>query len=53
MLRERNNTAHAYDGAAAARLVDLIISDYIPEFQRLRDGLVARYGEKFLVGPEV
>ena len=53
MLRERNNTAHVYDGAAAARLVDLIISDYIPEFQRLRDGLVARYGEKFLVGPEV
>ena len=45
MLRDRNNTAHVYDGRAAAELVKTIISGYVPEFVRLRDGLVARYGE--------
>lgn len=52
MLRERNNTAHVYDGAAALKLVTVVIVSYIPEFKRLRDGLLDRYGEEFLMGPE-
>lgn len=45
MLRDRNNTAHVYDQQLAKQLVDLTISRYIPEFVRLRDGVVGRYGE--------
>lgn len=52
MLRERNNTARVYDGAAALKLVTAVIVSYIPELKRLRDGLLARYGEEFLMGPE-
>lgn len=52
MLRERNNTAHIYDGAAALKLIRAVIVSYIPEFERLQEGLVSRYGEKFLMGPE-
>lgn len=44
MLRDRNNSAHIYDGEAAAALVRTIIDRYIPEFTRLREGLVSRYG---------
>ena len=44
MLRDRNNTAHVYDGAEAAALVKAVIDRYIPEFKRLREGLLARYG---------
>lgn len=44
----------AYEGepVAALKLVTTIIVSYIPEFERRRDGLLARYGEKFLMGPE-
>lgn len=45
MLRDRNNTAHVYDGAAAEALVETIIERYIPEFERLRAGLLERYGD--------
>ena len=45
MLRDRNNTTHVYDGKAASRLVESIIHQYIPEFERLQKGLLARYGE--------
>ena len=44
MLRDRNNTAHVYDARAARRLADTVIGVYLPEFERLRDGLLARYG---------
>lgn len=45
MLRDRNDSAHIYDEERARRLVDAIIADYIPEFERANQGLVARYGE--------
>ena len=45
MLRDRNNTAYVYDGEASRALVDTIIKTYLPEFERLREGLVARYGD--------
>ena len=44
MLRERNNTAHMYDAQAALQLVGHILSDYIPAFVRMRDGISSRYG---------
>ncbi len=44
MLRDRNNTAHVYDSEAASALVATTLERYIPEFQRLRAGLLARYG---------
>ena len=43
MLRERNDTAHMYDEAAALRLVRHILRDYIPAFVRMRDEIAARY----------
>lgn len=45
MLRDRNNTAHVYDARSASALVQTVVQTYIPEFVRLRDGLLARYGE--------
>lgn len=45
MLRDRNNTSHEYDSSKARALVDVIIERYIPEFQRVEDGLRERYGE--------
>lgn len=45
MLRDRNDSAHIYDGEKARRLVDTIINDYLPEFVRLERGLVHRYGK--------
>ncbi|QOL35354.1 HI0074 family nucleotidyltransferase substrate-binding subunit [Bifidobacterium lemurum] len=48
MLRDRNDSAHVYDAAPARRLVDTIITDYIPEFERLRQGLADRYGSLLL-----
>ena len=44
MLRDRNNTSHEYDSTKARALVDIIIERYIPEFQRVEDGLRERYG---------
>lgn len=52
MLRDRNNAAHTYDGDAAAALVDRIILDYVPEYERLRSGLLGRYGS-LLTEPNV
>ena len=45
MLRDRNNTARVYDENAAKQLVTTVIEHYIPEFVRLRDDVVSRYGE--------
>lgn len=45
MLRDRNDTTHIYDAEHAGRLVNTVIADYIPEFQRLKAGVDARYGD--------
>ena len=44
MLRDRNDSAHIYDADHARNLVHVIISKYIPEFERVLDGLDHRYG---------
>lgn len=44
MLRDRNDSAHIYDEERAKRLVRTIIEDYIPEFERVNEGLTIRYG---------
>ena len=44
MLRARNNMAHIYDGGEARRLVDEILTQYIPAFERLERGVSALYG---------
>ena len=44
MLRDRNDSAHIYDADRARRLVDTVIADYIPEFERVDEGLNIRYG---------
>jgi len=44
MLAQRNNMAHIYDASAAEALVQLILRDYIPAFQKLRDSISAKYG---------
>lgn len=43
MLSQRNNMAHIYDGEAAVELMERIIRDYIPEFQKLEEGILSRY----------
>lgn len=45
MLRDRNDSAHIYDGDRMLRLVDTIIAEYIPEFERMQRGLEQRYGQ--------
>ena len=51
MLRDRNDAAHVYDGNAAQALVNRIIVQYVPEFERLRANLLARYGD-MLTAPD-
>ena len=48
MLRDRNDTNHNYNGKIARELVDTIINDYIPEFERMQAGLLTRYGKTIL-----
>ncbi|MDO4849966.1 MAG: nucleotidyltransferase substrate binding protein [Coriobacteriia bacterium] len=48
MLRDRNTIMRIYDEAKELELVNAIIEDYIPAFQRLKEGLDARYGELLL-----
>lgn len=45
MLSQRNNMAHIYDASAARELVTLILRDYIPAFEQLRDSIVDKYGD--------
>lgn len=47
MLRDRNDTAHIYDGSKAIELVHTIIATYIPTFQQLEEAVVEHYGEDF------
>lgn len=46
MLRSRNDMTHIYDGDKAKQLVNTIIKVYIPEFQKIEKGLLARYEDK-------
>lgn len=48
MLKERNNTAHIYDGEAAKILVQRIITDFIPEFENLKSGIEKQYKDVLL-----
>lgn len=48
MLRDRNDSTHIYDADRARRLVDSIIALYIPEFDRVDEGLIVRYGRLLL-----
>lgn len=43
MLKERNNTAHIYNGDAAKLLIQQIITDFIPEFENLKSGIEKKY----------
>ena len=45
MLAQRNNFTHIYDAQAARRLMETIIRDYIPAFQKLEDSILRRYHE--------
>ena len=45
MLNDRNSMSHEYDGNAAQRLVQMIITSYIPAFCKVRDSIVKRYPE--------
>ncbi|MBO5570613.1 MAG: nucleotidyltransferase substrate binding protein [Oscillospiraceae bacterium] len=45
MLAQRNSLTHIYDAQAARRLMETIIRDYIPAFQKLEDSILRRYGE--------
>ena len=44
MLRARNDMTHIYDGSAAQRMVATILNEYIPTFQQMEEGILARYG---------
>ena len=43
MLSARNNMAYIYDGNAAQELVKHIISEYVPEFVKMRDRIIEKY----------
>ena len=45
MLAQRKNLTHIYDAQAARRLMETIIRDYIPAFQKLEDSILCRYHE--------
>ncbi len=44
MPSDRNNTAHVFDARSVFSFVQMVIQACIPEFVRLRDRLLARYG---------
>lgn len=46
MLRDRNDTTHIYNEQLAIALVDKVIKDYLPEFERMGRSIQARYGEE-------
>ena len=45
MLSARNDMAHLYDEYAAKILMHKVISEFVPVFQQMRNGLFARYRE--------
>jgi len=44
MLSDRNNTVPVFDARSVFSFVQMAIQTCVPEFVRLRDGLLARYG---------
>lgn len=40
MLKERNNTAHIYDGEAANRLLNRILEEYILAFIKVQESII-------------
>lgn len=48
MLKDRNDMAHIYDGAAAKHLVKRILEEYIPQFQKTEEELLKYYGEELI-----
>ena len=45
MLENRNDLAHIYDGGKARELADIIISKYVPAFQKMENAVNDRYGD--------
>lgn len=45
MLENRNDLAHIHDGGKARELADIIISKYIPEFQKMENAVNGSYGD--------
>lgn len=45
MLKARNDMSHIYDGGAAKKLVDVILTKYIPEFLKLQTNIQKVYGD--------
>ena len=46
MLRDRNSIAHVYGGEALERLVNIVLSSYIPAFCELETNIVKYYGSE-------
>ena len=46
MLRARNDMTHIYDALAARRLVDAVLQRYIPEFQKMKEGIESFYKDE-------
>ena len=44
MLRDRNNTTHIYDAAAAQELARNILKNYIPAFLAVQRAILEKYG---------
>ena len=44
MLSQRNNMAHIYDGEAAKQLMEQILREYLPAFEKLETSIESRYG---------
>ncbi|MCX4327421.1 MAG: HI0074 family nucleotidyltransferase substrate-binding subunit [Lachnospiraceae bacterium] len=45
MLKDRNDTAHIYDGDAAKKLTNRILEEYIPQFVKLEMEIRKNYGD--------
>ena len=45
MMENRSDLAHIYDGGKARELADIIISKYVPEFQKMENAVNGRYGD--------
>lgn len=48
MLKDRNDMAHIYNGAAAKELVNRILTEYIPQFQKTENELLEYYGKELI-----
>ena len=44
MLKSRNDMTHIYDKKAAEDLVKIILKEYIPCFQKMKENVLKQYG---------